>query len=93
MPSSPKVCSSIGTFRAGGKISGAGLFADSCVTCHRSARGLAKGRFSLTLYLSLQQHYVRLAALPNELTHAKLERSLVHGAGRKGRGDATLWWR
>lgn len=63
------------------------------MTCHRSARGLAKGRFSLTLYLSLQQHYVRLAALPNELTHAKLERSLVHGAGRKGRGDATLWWR
>ena len=34
-----------------------------------------------------------LAARPNELTHAKLERSLVHGAGRKGRGDATLWWR
>jgi mono/diheme cytochrome c family protein len=33
------------------------LFADSCATCHRSARGLAKGRFRLTLYLFLQKHY------------------------------------
>jgi hypothetical protein len=33
------------------------LFADSCATCHRSPRGLAKGRFRLTLYLFLQQHY------------------------------------
>ena len=37
--------------------SGARLFADNCATCHRSARGLAKGRFRLTLYLFLQQHY------------------------------------
>ena len=33
------------------------LFADSCAACHRSARGLAKGRFSLSLYLFLQKHY------------------------------------
>lgn len=33
------------------------LFADSCVACHHSARGLAKGRFSLTLFLFLQKHY------------------------------------
>ncbi len=33
------------------------LFADSCAACHRSARGLAKGRFRLTLYLFLQDHY------------------------------------
>jgi mono/diheme cytochrome c family protein len=33
------------------------LFADGCAACHRSARGLAKGRFRLTLYLFLQQHY------------------------------------
>jgi hypothetical protein len=33
------------------------LFADGCGTCHRSARGLAKGRFRVTLYLFLQQHY------------------------------------
>jgi mono/diheme cytochrome c family protein len=33
------------------------LFAETCVSCHRSARGLAKGRFTLTLYLHLQKHY------------------------------------
>jgi mono/diheme cytochrome c family protein len=33
------------------------LFADSCSTCHRNPRGLAKGRFSLTLRYFLQQHY------------------------------------
>jgi hypothetical protein len=33
------------------------LFADGCATCHRSARGLAKGRFRLTLYFFLQKHY------------------------------------
>ena len=33
------------------------LFSESCVSCHRSPRGLAKGRF-ITLYLFLQKHYV-----------------------------------
>jgi hypothetical protein len=33
------------------------LFADGCASCHRSPRGLAKGRFSLTLFLFLQKHY------------------------------------
>ena len=33
------------------------LFADSCAACHRSARGIAKGRFSISLYLFLQKHY------------------------------------
>lgn len=37
--------------------SAAKLFADGCATCHRSARSLAKGRFSLTLFLFLQKHY------------------------------------
>jgi mono/diheme cytochrome c family protein len=37
--------------------SAAKLFADSCTTCHRSARGLAKGRFRLTLYMFLKDHY------------------------------------
>src|SRR5260370_37695268 len=37
--------------------SGVRLFADGCATCHRSARGLAKDRFSLTLFLFLQKHY------------------------------------
>ena len=34
------------------------LFADNCATCHRSPRGLAKGRFSLTLQWFLKDHYV-----------------------------------
>jgi len=33
------------------------LFADGCSSCHHRARGLAKGRFTVTLYLFLQQHY------------------------------------
>jgi len=33
------------------------LFADGCVTCHRSPRGLAKGRYSLTLSWFLRDHY------------------------------------
>jgi hypothetical protein len=37
--------------------SGAKLFADSCASCHHSPRGLAKGRFRLTLYFFLQDHY------------------------------------
>ena len=37
--------------------SGRRLFADSCAACHHSARGLTKGRFRLTLYFFLQQHY------------------------------------
>ena len=37
--------------------SAAKLFGDSCATCHRSAKGLAKGRFRLTLYVFLKDHY------------------------------------
>jgi|SRR5689334_10984054 mono/diheme cytochrome c family protein len=37
--------------------SGQKLFADNCVACHRNPRGLAKGRFNLTLRYFLQQHY------------------------------------
>ncbi|MGY8631593.1 hypothetical protein RAD15_03725 [Bradyrhizobium sp. 14AA] len=33
------------------------LFADGCATCHRSPRGLAQGRFSLTLSWFLRDHY------------------------------------
>ena len=33
------------------------LFADGCAACHKSPRGLAKGRFSLTLYWFLKDHY------------------------------------
>jgi hypothetical protein len=34
------------------------LFADGCATCHRSPRGLAKGRFSLSVQWFLRDHYV-----------------------------------
>jgi mono/diheme cytochrome c family protein len=37
--------------------SGPRLFADSCAACHHGARGLSKGRFRLTLYMFLQEHY------------------------------------
>jgi mono/diheme cytochrome c family protein len=54
------------------------LFAESCVTCHRSARGLANGRFTLTLYAFLQQHYAsnsgsawELASYLNSVDSAK----------------------
>ena len=33
------------------------LFADGCASCHRSPRGLARGRFNLTLYWFLKDHY------------------------------------
>jgi mono/diheme cytochrome c family protein len=44
------------------------LFADSCAACHRSARGLAKGRFRLTLYFFLQKHYASSSTSAWELT-------------------------
>jgi len=37
--------------------SAAKLFTDGCATCHRSPHGLAKGRFRLTLFAFLQEHY------------------------------------
>ncbi|MBX9649434.1 MAG: hypothetical protein K2X57_20540 [Xanthobacteraceae bacterium] len=57
------------------------LFAESCAACHRSARGLAKGRFRLTLYLFLQQHYASNSSAAWELT-SYLES--VDGAKRGG---------
>jgi mono/diheme cytochrome c family protein len=61
------------------------LFADSCATCHRSARGLAKGRFRLTLFLFLQEHYASNSSSAWALT-SYLES--VDGAGR-GRSRAA----
>ena len=37
--------------------SAAALFANGCTACHKSPRGLAKGRFKLQLYLFLKDHY------------------------------------
>ena len=44
------------------------LFSDSCATCHRSARSLAKGRFHLTLFLFLQKHYASDSGAAWQLT-------------------------
>ena len=44
------------------------LFAEGCAGCHRSAKGLAKGRFSFTLYLFLQKHYASNATSAWALT-------------------------
>ena len=44
------------------------LFADSCVTCHRSPRGLAKGRYRVTLFMFLQDHYASNSRAAWELT-------------------------
>jgi hypothetical protein len=68
--------------------SGTRLFADSCATCHRSAKGLTKGRFRLTLYFFLQQHYASNSSSAWELS-SYLEsvdagtRPKSHGAGPK----------
>jgi mono/diheme cytochrome c family protein len=48
--------------------SGAKLFAASCVQCHKSARGLAKGRMSFTLSYYLRQHYTSSSASADTLT-------------------------
>jgi mono/diheme cytochrome c family protein len=44
------------------------LFAASCVQCHKSARGLAKGRISFTLSYYLRSHYTSSSASADTLT-------------------------
>ena len=48
--------------------SGPKLFAASCVQCHKSARGLAKGRISFTLSYYLRQHYTSSSTSADTLT-------------------------
>jgi hypothetical protein len=48
--------------------SGSKLFAASCRQCHKSARGLAKGRLSFTLSYYLRQHYTSSAQTAQVLT-------------------------
>ena len=48
--------------------SGSKLFAASCRQCHKSARGLAKGRLSFTLSYYLRQHYASSAQTAQTLT-------------------------
>ena len=48
--------------------SGPKLFAASCVQCHKSARGLAKGRISFTLSYYLRSHYTSSSDTASVLT-------------------------
>jgi mono/diheme cytochrome c family protein len=43
------------------------LFADTCSACHRSPRGLAKGRYRLTLMMFLKEHYSTSSNTASEL--------------------------
>jgi mono/diheme cytochrome c family protein len=69
------------------------LFADSCASCHRSARGLAKGRFSVTLWYFLKQHYTSNSASAQALTaylqSVDAPRTKSQHAARKSRPPAT----
>jgi mono/diheme cytochrome c family protein len=49
-------------------LTGPKLFASSCATCHRSARGLAKGRVSFLLTYYLRQHYTSSTASAQALS-------------------------
>jgi len=61
--------------------SGPRLFADSCATCHRSPRGLAKGRFRFTLFMFLKDHYATSSGTAWELA-SYLESADVPQRGR-----------
>jgi hypothetical protein len=76
--------------------SGARLFADTCATCHHRAKGLTKGRFQVTLYFFLQQHYASNSSAAWELAsylesvdeggrpHRAAAKKPSHGTGLAG---------
>lgn len=63
------------------------LFAESCASCHRSPKGLAKGRFTSTLYVHLQQHYAANSSSAWAL--ASYLNSVDATAGRRQRTAAS----
>jgi hypothetical protein len=65
--------------------SGGKLFADTCAACHHSARGLTKGRFRVTLYFFLQQHYASNSSSAWELaSYLESVDDLQRGRSRAG---------
>jgi mono/diheme cytochrome c family protein len=68
--------------------SGPRLFADSCAACHRSARGLAKGRFRLTLFMYLKDHYATSSGTAWELA-SYLESADIPSRGRSRSAAAS----
>ena len=67
--------------------SGPKLFAATCVQCHKSARGLAKGRVSFMLSYYLRQHYTSSAQSASVLT-AYLQSVDTPPAKAKAKGGA-----
>ena len=69
------------------------LFADGCAACHRSPRGLAKGRFKFTLYLFLKEHYASgpdsASALASYLESVDSNQRGPSRAGAKPQRSAT----
>jgi hypothetical protein len=63
MASSPRAQENLDRDKTGPK-----LFAASCVQCHKSARGLAKGRISFTLSYYLRSHYTSSSETASILT-------------------------
>jgi hypothetical protein len=61
------------------------LFADSCAECHRSTRGLAKGRLQLTLYLFLKDHYASNSSAAWALTSYLESADIAKGGSKGGR--------
>ena len=70
--------------------SGPRLFADTCAACHRSPRGLTKGRFRVTLYLFLQKHYASNGTSAWELASylEDVDDAATGNKGRKGKPRA-----
>ena len=65
------------------------LFADTCVNCHRSPNGLAKGRYRPTLFMFLQDHYTSSSATAWELSSYLASLDTPPGRRTKGAKPST----
>jgi len=65
------------------------LFADSCVTCHRNPRALAKGRYRVTLFMYLQDHYASSSSSAWELASYLASIDAPRSRGRKAGANST----
>ncbi|HKA75270.1 MAG TPA: c-type cytochrome [Xanthobacteraceae bacterium] len=63
--------------------SGQRLFATNCAACHRTPRGLAKGRNRILLFYFLRQHYTASQTSAAELTAHLLAAGEAPRAGGK----------
>jgi mono/diheme cytochrome c family protein len=68
--------------------SGPKLFAASCVQCHKSARGLAKGRVSFMLSYYLRSHYTSGAETASVLTAYLQSVDTPPAKAKRGAGKA-----